>query len=310
MNRLIILNPGSKHGKAGRDFSRMLPDLRIQLPELEVYRTKAPGDCTTKVRHSLKSGNYDQILIAGGDGTINEAVNGYFEDRDFLGKNIPLGIINLGTGGDLKRTLRRKSLLYDVALKENQFRTVDCGRITFSRQPDNIFHFINMTSLGLSGQMLKSLKNSTFQWGAPAYFYHSIKTLFSFDPVMTTVDYADKKGNEQTLQTDFLNFFICNGSYNGGGMNWAPRSEIDDGLFDIVVIGGVSKTRLIMECPKIYSGQISQFPGVKEFRASKVRVTPLRDVHIEMDGEICEWQANPKNQICIELLPARFPLVL
>ena len=310
MKRLIILNPNSNNGKAAQNFQVLLPDLQARLSNLDLYETQAPLDCTRKVREVLKSKAYDQILIAGGDGTVNEAVNGYFEGREFLGEDTPMGIIDLGTGGDFNKTLRQKSGLYDVAVKDNTYQKVDCGRVFYAERPDDIYHFINIASVGVSGQTLQSLKNSNFQMGSPAYFYHTIKSLIAYSPAKARIDYTDENGLSQSMETEVINFFVCNGRFNGGGMNWAPRGDIDDGLFDIVIIGGVSKIKLITESPKVYSGRISEFPGVKEFSAREIRMTPLKPMYVELDGEVPDLKTHAENQIQLEVVRAQFPLIL
>jgi len=131
------------------------------------------------VRGILKAQSYDQILIAGGDGSINEAVNGYFEDGVSVSAPIPLGVINLGSGGDFYRTLLKHNPQYRRALMENRYRVIDCGLTTLGdgKCPR---YFINITSIGLGGDVNRQMKRSAFQHGKAAYFWHSLTSLFKY----------------------------------------------------------------------------------------------------------------------------------
>jgi diacylglycerol kinase family enzyme len=304
MKRIVILNPGSKAGRAARVFREMRPDLENRLGRLEVYETRGPMDAADRVRAVLKGKEFQQIIIAGGDGTINEGVNGYFENGKVLSQKIPLGVMNLGTGGDFHKTVRQISPLYDVALKENKFRLVDCGLVHYDGKSRA---FMNIASAGVAGQIMHSLKSSSFQWGSPAYFYHTLKSLALFAPKKTKVRYREPGGSFAEFETVLLNFFACNGRFNGGGMNWAPGAGIEDGLFDVVVLGDVSKAQLVIQSPKVYAGRISEFPGTRQFRTTQITLQCQGLVQGEADGEVYESQ---KGELRYEILPHSIPLVL
>lgn len=304
MKRLIVLNPQSKAGRGGRVFRDMREALEKRLGRVELYETTGPMDASVRVREALKKKQFDQLIIAGGDGTINEAVNGYFEDGKVLSRKVPLGVLNLGTGGDFHKTVSQLSPLYDVALKENQFRMADCGLVHFDGQSRA---FINIASAGVAGQIMHSLKSSSFQWGSPAYLYHTLKSLALYQPKKTKIQYAGPGGSSGEFQTTLLNFFACNGRFNGGGMNWAPGAGIDDGVFDVVVIGDVSKAQLVIQSPKVYAGRISEFPGTRQFRATEIKLSCEGLIQGEADGEVFE---SAKGELRYQILPGAIPLVL
>ncbi len=310
MKRLIVLNPNSRNGKAARDFQKIHPEIERSLGRTEVYLTTGPGDATVRIRAALKEKAFGQVLVAGGDGTINEAVNGYFEDGKILSQKTPLGVINLGTGGDFYKTIRELSGLYDLSIKENKFQLVDCGVV--ERTGDSLRHyFINISSVGMAGHVLTSLKNSSFQWGAPAYFYHSLKTLILYQPEHVTIEYVDGQGKQQSLDTELLNFFVCNGRFSGGGMGWAPRGEISDGLFNLTLLSGGSKMQLVTQSSKIYAGRVAEFPGVKQMEAREVTVRHHNRVKVEADGEVLPDSSDKgAGAVHFHLLPKTFPLIL
>lgn len=310
MKRLIVLNPNSKNGKAAKEFERLHPEMEAELGPTEVYLTKAPGDATLHIRKSLQAGLYSQILVAGGDGTINEAVNGYFHDGAIISKTVPLGVINLGTGGDFYRTIREVSGLYDVSIKENQYRLVDCGVVERSSD-DRQYYFINISSVGMAGDVLESLKRSSFQWGAPAYFYHTIKTLILYRAPKVTIEYVTPENARKSLETDVLNFFVCNGRFSGGGMGWAPKGDISDGTFNLTLLAGGNKMQLITQSPKIYAGRIAEFPGVQELEAKEVIVRHKHRLQVETDGEVVPQSSDKgSGEIRYRVIPGQFPLIL
>ncbi len=108
-----------------------------------------------------------------------------------------------------------------------------------------------------------------------------------------------------------MNFFVCNARFSGGGMAWAPRAVLDDGAFDLVLIGGVSKLKMITDSSKVYGGRISEFPGVREYRASEVIVRSEQAFSGEIDGEL--FKPAHADGVCearYEVLPGKLPLIL
>ncbi len=303
MKRLVILNPMGRNGKAGEVFSRMEPELRKRLGDFELYRTTGPGDASMRVRSIIEEGSIDQIIAAGGDGTVHEVVNGYFEKGQLLSNDIPMGIINLGTGGDFFKTVHEVSPDYDAAIVENRSSLIDVGKISVGGKSHN---FLNISSVGLAGDMLSRLKSSSFQAGAVAYFYHTLRTLLSYQPVPVEIETVAPGGAVESRSVDLINFFVCNGKYSGGGMQWAPESNLQSGLFSLTLISGKRKLPLITHSPKLYSGRVSEFPGAEQWEAKEVIVRPQGGLSAEVDGEVLEGQG----EIRFSIEPSLFPAVL
>lgn len=308
MNRLIILNPRSRHGKAGRIFEGLRRKWEHKLGPFELYLTTGPGDATAKVRSVLREGKVSQILIAGGDGSINEVFNGYWTEGVISNTGVPLGIINLGTGGDFFRTVSECSEDYESALIENRFRLVDAARVTAGDGVSR--HFLNVSSVGMAGEMLRSLKRSSFQSGAPAYFFHTLKTLLGFQPKRVRIELVDEAGEPQSLEVDLLNLFACNGRYSGGGMQWAPSATLDDGLLRLTVISGKRKWPLVIHSGKLYKGDVENFPGAITFAVSGLTVHSVDTISLETDGEIVVLTPEAGTEFHFEVVRRVFPLVL
>ncbi len=283
MKRLIILNPASRHGAAKKTFVAQKARWKAVLGDFEVYHTTGPGDATREVTKVLRNRSADQILIAGGDGSINEASRGYWHDGKLIRDDVPLGIINLGTGGDFYRSVTSASDDYEAALVENRFTRIDSALVRDDNHMERAF--INISSVGLAGEMLGRLKASSFQKGAAAYFYHTLRSLISFEPRDVTVLWEDAKGETQSRDTELINGFVCNGRFSGGGMQWAPLAELNDGLLRVTLITGRRKLPLILQSGKLYAGKIEKFPGAETFAAKRVRFCFKSPVSLETDGE-------------------------
>lgn len=310
MKRLIIINPKSKNGRSFKHFKKMEPNLRELLGSYDLYTTTAMKDCTKKVRETLLQNNYDQILIAGGDGSVNEAINGYFQDRKCIQTKIPIGIINLGTGGDFIKSVKLKSKDYNQALKDNTYQMVDCG-ITGLKDMKNSHYFINISSVGMAGDINLSLKNSPFQYGIFAYFYHTLKILIKYKAPDCTIRVKNPEGNWEEITSGLMNFFACNGKYNGGGMIWAPSGDIQSGIFHFVLVGQTSKWKLLLDSHKVYSGNVAKMVNVTELKGTEVHIISKGRVSQEMDGEIQDVDYSNKDlEFHFKIIPSSIPMVI
>lgn len=309
MHRTFILNPNSRNGKALRDFDERYESLGREIGgEFEVLRTEGPGHATELAKQVLQEGQTQQIIAAGGDGTINEVVNGYFFAGSEECGQIPLAILDLGTGGDLFRTLDQLSPDYWQAVKKNEFRLVD---VAMASVASTTRRYLNIASAGLAGDMLRNLKASSFQSGPVAYFYHTIKTLIQYEPVPVVIETINPEGKPESLEVDLINFFVCNGRASGGGMLWAPDAELENGLLELTLISGREKMPLIKHSSKVYAGKIDEFPGATRLQAREVTIRSQSPVPLETDGEVIEYESGEGgSEIRFTIQERTFPLVM
>ncbi|MCE9596730.1 MAG: hypothetical protein K8S54_02075 [Spirochaetia bacterium] len=303
MKRIVILNPASRGGKGESLFLQLKPELLSKLGSFDVYKTTERLDATHQVRKLLQRGNVEQILVAGGDGTVNEVVNGYFENGKVINDKVGIGIINLGSGGDFSRALRQMSPDYETALVENRIKKADCGKLTIG---DRVIHFMNIASAGVAGDIMFNRENSSFRVGTIAYLYHTLYSLIAYRAKPMQLKWIDPSGASKTMDVSPLNFFACNGRFNGAGMNWAPTATLDDGLFNIVLIAGVSKLQLVLKSNLVYAGRVAEFPGIVQFQTSEIQIGSKFKVKGEADGEIYESSAG---QLTYSIVPRAIPLV-
>lgn len=341
LRRLIILNPTTGQGDGVAYFEKIKASLREKLTEFDLYLTRGPRDATLRTREALHSRSHDQIIAAGGDGTINEVLNGYFDGKRLITRKVPLGVVDLGSGADFIRTLNELSDGYDVALQQNRRIWADIGQVEllplldmplptnprdrkkFERTLRELRRetqiqrrlFINIASSGLSGHIVRSLFRSRLNSGPAAYYYHSLKTFLKHRSTTARVLYCrDEKSPWEELTGPLLNLFVCNGRYNGGGMLWAPPAYLDDGYFHGVHMTPSPAYRMIWESRHFYNGRLEEISGLQSFQAKRVLLIPTITMDSETDGELLPMMgvegAPAARMLLYSVVPRSIPLVL
>jgi YegS/Rv2252/BmrU family lipid kinase len=235
-------------------------------------------------REGVRAG-VERVVVAGGDGTLSEVVTGLLSaDLSGYAEIAPLP---LGTGGDFARTLRlpRQLEVAIEAISAARPRRVDAGRVRFRDHDgrDATAYFLNVASFGVSGLIVEIVnRGSKALGGRLSFLAGTLRGLASYrrQPVSLRVDGALVHEGPLVLAA------CANGRYFGGGMQVAPGARPDDGLLDVVVVGDVSKPRLLAHLPSIYRGEAASAPGVSLHRGRLVEAeAPAARVPIEVDGE-------------------------
>ena len=339
--RLIILNPAAGRNDGLLEFEKLKASLKEKLTDFDLYLTRGPRDATHRAREALLNRTHDQIIAAGGDGTINEVLNGYFDGNRLLSRKVPLGVIDLNSGADFIRTLEELSDGYHVALQQNRHFWADIGQVELlplmdlalptSPKSRKSFEktirelkretqiqrrlFINIASRGMSGHIVRSLFRSRIRSGAFAYYYHSLKTFLSHKSTTARVLYCrDEDSPWEELTGPLLNLFVCNGRYNGGGMLWAPPAYLDDGYFHAVHMTPAPTYKMVWGSRHFYDGRVDEVPGVQSFQAKRVLLIPTITMDSETDGELLPMMgvegAPAARMLLFSVIPRAIPLVL
>jgi len=285
---IAIVNPASSNGRTMRRLPAIERGLRAQLPELVVVHTEAPGHATLLCRGALERGA-ELVVSIGGDGTNNEVLCGFV---DHEGRNrfphAELALVHSGTGGDFVRHLGPKARANDLQhLGVGEAHLVDYGVASFVDREGHraVRPFLNVASAGISGLIDYYVGTSNKLLGPTAtYVLGSLRGI---------LDYRNKRalvridgGPEFDLDLTIL--VVANGQYFGGGMWIAPRARCDDGVFDVVYAGGLSRPRLVGLLAKVFRGAHMKDAGVHGERARTIEVRP-RDEHevvlLDLDGE-------------------------
>jgi YegS/Rv2252/BmrU family lipid kinase len=280
----MIVNPASDSGRTARAWPAIAGRAREHGLEVDARLTEAPGHAAELTRAALSEGA-ELIVTVGGDGTVSETVNGFYEDGQPVSAAAELAVVMRGSGCDFARTFRipkRTDAALEVAAK-GAARTVDLGRVTYTAhgggQESRLF--CNISSAGLTGEVAERVNRSgkplgatiAFAWGAIAGFFGHRNSRFRVQ-----ID-------ERELDQISNNVIVGNCRYFAGGMKILPMAEPDDGMLDVLVWGDVGKLDLAMTLHKLYRGTHVNHPKSDFSRAVRVVVEPEAPLPIEADGE-------------------------
>jgi len=281
---VVILNPASRSGATGRRFAEVEARLRERLGALDVERTRGPRDAERIAREAVRTGA-ERIVVAGGDGTVSEVVTGLLAAG--LAGEVELGLLPLGSGGDLLRTLGVPRDL-DAAvdgLVGGPLRHLDAGRLEYRGRdgaPRRAF-FLNVASFGISGLVDELVNRAPKTLGGTAAFAAgALRAILRYRPVPVSLRLDGQRLHEGPLTLAAA----ANGRFFGGGMRIAPDARPDDGMLDVVVVKGQSRLRLLANFPSIYRGSHVEHPDVRVRRGRRLEADaePGR-VWLDVDGE-------------------------
>jgi YegS/Rv2252/BmrU family lipid kinase len=281
----LVVNPRAGAGRAAKQLPLLLQALRESGANPIVHHTRAAGHATELVRTLLKEG-VEGVAIVGGDGTLNEAVNGFFEDDGSLVRDDQpwLGPLPCGTGGDFQKTLRIPHDPQAMArrLVHAEPRPLDVGWISFvdHQGRDAGRAFLNVASFGIGG-LVDRLVNESPKWmgGKAAFFVGSLRAMTKYRNRLVRFRVDDEPAREARV----INVAIANGQYFGGGMHIAPEAALDDGLFDVVGLERQSVAEQLALAKPLYDGTLLSQDGVSFARGKKVVAEPLEGLPVELD---------------------------
>jgi YegS/Rv2252/BmrU family lipid kinase len=279
MKAAVIVNAHAEGGVARLRWPRAARMLARRLGPVEVRFTRKAGDAAV-LAHELASAGFDPVIAAGGDGTLNEVVNGLLATRC----DVRVGVLPISSGGDFARTLGLGGLSGAVeTLAAGYCRKVDVIRTRF-QGPDGTAerHFINVASIGLGGLVTQAVRDG---WrllpGSLRYLAACIPKLAAgcVFKVRLFLDDAETGTFDVTIVS------LANGRYQGGGILIAPAAAIDDGLIHVTLVEQVSLAEVVGNLRILYSGAIYSYPKVRHWQAKRVRAEAQSAVPLELDGE-------------------------
>lgn len=280
----VIVNPnaGRKRGeKDWKEISRLLTEAGISFSNVF---TESPDHAFKLARKYINAG-FRKIIVVGGDGTLNEVVNGVYNQYRFAPDEIILAMIPVGTGNDWGRTYNIPTgykEAIEVITKSKTFRQ-DVGKVTYSSgDKPRTRYFINMAGLGFDA-IVAQKTNKQKQEGKSnplSYFVNLLTSLISHQSISTNILIDGKPISE-----DIFSMSVAIGLYNGGGMKQAPNAIPNDGIFDITLITRVSRLKVIRNVLKLYDGSFIRIPQVKQFRGQEIKIEAQPPMYLETDGE-------------------------
>jgi diacylglycerol kinase (ATP) len=220
------------------------------------------------------------LVVIGGDGTVNEVANGV------AGTDAELAVLPCGTGQDFGRTHGLPTRFDDavrVALS-GETRVIDLGRVELGKSSDGgtSRYFANVGSAGMSGAVARRANSMTKALGGRATFFYALTREFlAWQNTRVVVELGDGVQREGPMH----DVIVANGNWHGGGMKLAPDAQQDDGVFDVVLIGDVTKLDFLTTAPKLYSGRYLSHPKVELLQSSSVTISAAEPLPLEVDGE-------------------------
>ena len=289
MKTVFIINPEAGQRTELQKLLDSISRFATENNDIEIYITKAVDDARSYVETYCKEWGAARFIACGGDGTLNEVLNGAIGTDE-----AEVGVIPIGTGNDFCRNFRENCNFHSV-LSQLNGKSVRCDAIKYRTSFDGVEkagYCANMFNIGFDcnvADMTADIKKRAFVSGSMAYFISIFVTLIK------------KKGANLKIELDgklkhcgkLLLTSIANGCYCGGGIKSNPLAELNDGLINVNIINNVSRLRFITLLPYYMKGNFLKLKGIEKIISSvkcrKVKITPLSGtIRICNDGEICD----------------------
>lgn len=294
MNAKIIVNPYANRWRAGDQVDTIRAAFAAVQVEIDVHLTKVAGEATAVAQAA--AAEFDVVVAAGGDGTINEVINGLIQaagDR----ATIPFGVLPLGTANDLGDTVHLPRDITTAAqiIAAANTRQIDAGRV-------NEHYFVNNCALGM--EPLVTLENTKMK-----HLSGNLRYAVSLIRALAKLQAWDMKisWDEETYDGPAVLLSICNGPRTGGLFQMAPGARVDDGYFDYVFAPDVPKRTIIAVLPRLLNGSHIHHPKVKFGRAKRITVESDPGTPIHADGELF---AESLTHIEYEIMPGKVTLLV
>lgn len=282
---LIIVNPNAGVGKGGRDWQGISHLLNAANIDHLCVLTEHRNHANLIVTEFIEEG-YRNIAVVGGDGTLNEVVNGIFTQQFCDPSDISVGMVPVGSGNDWCRTF---GIPFDYKgavdiLVRKQVMLQDVGKATYmNREEEQVRFFVNIAGMGYDALVAKqtNIQKDKGKGGPLVYLYFVFASLFQFrfPDAVITVD------GQQAFSGDIfsMNVGIC--KFNGGGMMQVPFAVPDDGFLDVTLIKKTSKLMVIRHTTKLYDGTLVHLPFVSTYRGKVISMKSSKKIYLEVDGE-------------------------
>jgi diacylglycerol kinase (ATP) len=273
---LLIVNPSSGRERAGEQAGPLSAALEPHFGPLDVFETAGDGDAFEAARGAVAR-ECDTIFVAGGDGTLNEAVNGVWEAGG-LGR-VRFGVVPLGTGNDFASALGVPASVEDAVriFAAGRELVVDLGLV-------NGRLFLNASGGGyiaeVSVAVTPQLKTVA---GRLAYLIGGAQALLEYEPVRATIR---AEPGDIRIGLGLYTFAVCNSRLIGGGRLIAPDAVLDDGLLDVCLIEAMSAVEFVTLARKVADGAHVNDPRVRYLQAASLTIELDRETHINTDGEV------------------------
>ena len=286
MSKIVfIVNPQAGNGSTGLNWPYIESLAKDRLGPFEVNMTKRPGDAAMFAKNAAAE-KARLLVCVGGDGTLNEVVNGIMTHDESIRSDVTLGFIPNGTGCDFVRTV---SIPQDIEqavdlIVSGSVRSIDLGVLVFQDHQghDRCRFFHNIASFGLGGEVAQRVNRTTKALGPfVSFMWATLISIFLYGKkrIQISVD------NDYKKEIVIWNVAASNGQYHGGGMWVAPDASVCDGLLNVTIIGDLTIPEVFLNLSKLYNGRIYDIDKVISLTGKKVAAISDDRVLLEVDGE-------------------------
>jgi YegS/Rv2252/BmrU family lipid kinase len=303
MKTFLVVNPRSAGGQTGKRWTEISARVTRVIGDFGFGFTEGVMDAARLARQALGEG-YECIVAVGGDGTINEVVNGFFAEGRALNPQAALGVIPRGTGGDFRRAFGWDLNLGSALerLRTDKTEPFDVGLAEFQDHEGRPTrrYFANIASLGVSAEVAHEVNVGSKAFGGNlSFLWGTLKTLARYKDrrVRIRVDGGEPE------EVGVTALAVANGRYFGSGMCVAPEAITHDGLFDVTLWSGYDLSDFILHSKSVYNGAHVKWKKTRTSRCKVLEAEADSNVLLEMDGEV------PGRLPCrISILPAAIRL--
>ena len=282
----FIINPNSRSGQGMDTWKNAERILKEKAVEYEAYFTEYTGHASRLARQIAALSVPCTLGVVGGDGTLNEVVNG-LADTEY--SHITLGYIPTGSGNDFARGLHLSSDIQscmDSILAPREIVSVDLG---LSRTKDNVRYFLVSSGIGYDADICRNVMASPLKkffnrihLGKLTYVVIALKLLMKYDPCPVCVR-LDKKKTFSIPRYFFITGMVQ--KYEGGGVKFCPFAKYDDGLLDFCIAGNLPKAKIMALFPTAFTGKHTEFRGIHILRGKRLDIISQASLPIHCDGE-------------------------
>ena len=293
----FIINPQSGNGNV----AKTIPLIRQHFDEtgipFEIYLTKKANDATAVAREiSVK---FPVLVAVGGDGTVNEVVNG-------MGSSNILGVLPMGSGNDFSKMLQLPRAVSDIlqVIANQKTKLIDLGHITaINSRLDKIEkYFANSVGIGLDAKVAYEAQKFPMLRGLAKYVVSAMKSIFSYSPAIAHVSFGLRESHGKHLL-----IAVGNGKSAGGGFYLTPDAVLDDGLLDICLAKNISVLETLKIFPFVLTGKHGRFAKIEFGRSASLSVKSDDDLPVHVDGEVIGLD---HREITIDLKPRSLRVII
>jgi len=301
---LMIVNPNAGVKKGSKDWPKILEILNREGVAFDFRLTESRGHAIHIASEGVANG-YRNLCVVGGDGTLNEVLNGIMNCSGINPADITLGMIPVGTGNDWCRMF---SIPFDYLkaihiLERKKTFMQDAGKVTYYHEEEKrVRYFMNVAGMGYDALVAKktNILKEKGLGGPLTYMYFVFASLFQFKFMDVVIDVDGANAFRGELFS--MNVGIC--KFNGGGMMQVPFAIPDDGLLDVTLIKKTSKWMVVRYARKLFDGSLVNLPMVETYKGENIRIRSTGKIYLETDGE-----SLGHTPFVFEILPRRLKIV-